>query len=198
VGIGRKKRSRVARSERQQASGRNNSSRTLSPAVRFVVRFLVSLVVLGFLYSYLTATFDRYLMPLLEFTTAASGFAASALSGNVFWSGKLITYNGFTLEIIDECTGLLEMVIYMAAVISYLTTIRKKVLGIAFGLGTIYMLNIIRIVFLLIVGSFSAGLFRFMHLYFWQATLIIMIAAVWVAWLLLVVNREKRAVAVSG
>ena len=198
MGIGRTKRSRAPRSERQQTSGKNSKTRSLSPAVRFIVRFLISLVVLGFVYSYLTATFDRCLIPLLEFTTAASGYAASALSGDVFWNGQLVTYNGFTLQIIDECTGLLEMVIYMAAVISYLTTVRKKVLGIVLGLAAIYILNVFRIVFLLIAGAYSPGLFKFMHLYFWQATLIIMIAAVWVAWLFLVVYREKRTVAVSG
>ena len=65
-------------------------------------------------------------------------------------------------------------------------------------LPAIYLFNILRIFVLLIVGSTSKRAFDFMHLYFWQATLILMIATVWVGWLMLVVYREKKPVAVSS
>ena len=105
---------------------------------------------------------------------------------------------GFAVEIIDECTGLLEIVIFMAAVLSFGTTIRKKALGLLLGIPAIYLFNVLRIIVLVLVGAYWPGAFDFMHTYFWQVTLILMIGSVWVGWLYLVVYREKNPVAVSS
>lgn len=169
----------------------------LSPVLRFVVTFLVTLGVLGVLYALVTAKYHDKLTWIMELTATISGFMLSLFTGNGSWAGKMCSYQTFTVEIIDECTGLLEMVIYSAAVVSFATTIRKKLLGLALGIPVIYAFNIIRIIFLLVIGSYSMKVFDFMHLYFWQATLIIMISAVWIGWLYLVVYREKRSLAVS-
>jgi archaeosortase B (VPXXXP-CTERM-specific) len=102
------------------------------------------------------------------------------------------------VEIIDECTGLFEMLIYIAAVAAFSTSIRKRLLGMAIGIPAIFLFNLARIIFLLLAGAYSKSLFDFMHLYFWQATLIIMISSVWIGWLYLVVYREKRTLEVSS
>jgi len=60
------------------------------------------------------------------------------------------------------------------------------------GLPALYLFNVLRIIFLTVVGVYYHDLFDFMHLYFWQATLILMITSVWVMWILLVVSREKK------
>jgi len=171
---------------------------TLSPALKFVLSFLVSLAVLGLAYSHLTAKYHEHMEWLMDATATATGAAVSVFSDGVYCSGKFVSYNGFSVEIIDECTGLLEMVIYLAAVVSFSASIRKKLIGIATGVPAIYLFNLLRIVVLLVVGSMSKRLFDFMHLYFWQATLILMIATVWIGWLILVVYREKKPVAVSS
>jgi exosortase H (IPTLxxWG-CTERM-specific) len=170
----------------------------LSPALKFVLSFLVSLAVLGLAYSHLTAKYHDNILWLMDFTATACGFVLSIFSNAVNYSGKYVSYNGFSVEIIDECTGLLEMVIYLAAVVSFSASIRKKLIGIVTGVPAIYLFNILRIIVLLIAGSMSKSIFDFMHLYFWQATLILMIATVWIGWLVLVVYREKKPVAVSS
>ncbi len=170
----------------------------LSPALKFVLTFILSLVILGAIYSYFTARYHDQLGWVMETTASFSGWIASLFSSNVTYSERYITYNGFAVEIIDECTGMLEMVIYLAAVISFSTTIKKKLIGIAAGIPAIYVFNILRIYFLMVAGASSRKLFDFMHLYFWQATLIIMIASVWIGWLYLVVYREKKPVTVSS
>lgn len=188
----------------ESADDRNDSKLTkqekkplLSPVIRFIIAFIISLGILGTLYAQVTASYHDKLVWLMELTAAVSGFILSVFTGNGSWAGSMCSYNEFTVAIIDECTGLLEMVIYSAAVISFGTTIRKKLLGLAFGIPVIYSFNIIRIILLMVVGSYSMKTFDFMHLYFWQATLIIMISAVWIGWLYLVVYREKRPLAVS-
>jgi len=169
----------------------------LSPAVRFVLSFMVSLLVLGSLYAFVTARYSDTSW-LLDSTAAVVGWATSLISDAVSYSGCFVTYDGFTVEIIDECTGLFEMVIYLAAVVSFSTSVKKKLIGVAMGIPAIYLFNVVRIFVLLLAGAHSQELFKFMHLYFWQVTLILMIGTVWVVWLYLVVYREtKRTVAVS-
>ena len=46
------------------------------------------------------------------------------------------------------------------------------------------------IMVLIMVGHVYPAGFDFMHLYFWQATLIIMITSVWALWIFQVVIRE--------
>ena len=131
-------------------------------------------------------------------TAGITSFISRIVATNVYWAGKIVVVDGFSVEIIDECTGLLEMVIFFAAVIAFSTTWKKKGIGLLIGIPVIYLFNLIRIVVLLLVGSRSQSLFYFMHLYFWQVTLIVMIASVWIGWLYLVVYREKKPLAIPA
>jgi exosortase H (IPTLxxWG-CTERM-specific) len=167
--------------------------------VRFVLLFLVGLLIVGYGYSYLSATHHEGLVWLTETTATLSGGLASVFSGDVTWSGQFVTYRGFAVEIIDECTGVFEMVIYIVAVLAFSASIRHKIVGIVAGVPIIYLFNVIRVWVLMVAGATSWDLFVFLHLYLWQVTLVLIIASVWIGWLYLVVFREKKGtVAVSG
>jgi archaeosortase B (VPXXXP-CTERM-specific) len=166
--------------------------------LRFVITFLAFLVLGGIVFSQLLSRFHEQVLWLMDLTASIVGLAMSLFSSNVSFSGATVIFNGFSVEIIDECTGLFEMLIYVAAVLAYSASIKKKLLGIALGVPAIFIFNIVRIAVLLIAGASSLRLFDFMHLYFWQATLIIMIATAWVGWLYLVVYREKKTIPVSA
>lgn len=180
-----------------KAANKKKKSLKLNPALKFVILFIIILIILGFSYAYLTASHIDKMESFLEFITTITGGAASFFSGEVQYYNKIIIYNGFSVEIIDECTGLLEIIIYLSAVLAFSTTIKKKLIGIAIGIPAIFIFNIIRIFVLLFIGANSKTLFDFMHLYFWQATLILMIGSIWVGWLYLVVFREKRSADIS-
>ena len=97
----------------------------------------------------------------------------------------------FNVLIIEECTGIFEVLIFLAAVLAYPTGWVDKLIGIALGVPILYAFNIARILVLLWVGRFHNELFEFMHIYFWQATLILMITSVWLLWILKVVRRDE-------
>ncbi len=166
--------------------------------LRFVLTFAALLVVLGGAYAWVSSTWHTQFLWLMESTATLSGVILSPFSDNVQWHGQICSFNHFQVRIIDECTGVFEMVIFAAAVLAYPTTRRKKLFGLLLGIPVIYLFNLLRIVVLVVVGSQSYRTFEFMHLYFWQVTLIIIIASIWIAWLLLVVHREKKPLAVSG
>jgi exosortase H (IPTLxxWG-CTERM-specific) len=168
------------------------------PVLRFVLTFVVLLAVLGGAYAWVSSTWHDQFLWLMESTATLSGVVLSPFSDNVRWDGQICSFNYFDVRIIDECTGVFEMVIFAAAVLAFPTTWRKKLLGLLLGIPAIYLFNLLRIVLLLVVGSHSYRTFEFMHLYFWQVTLIVIIATIWIGWLMLVVYREEESLAVSG
>jgi exosortase H (IPTLxxWG-CTERM-specific) len=163
--------------------------------IMFVVSFLVILTVGAVLYPYFSISMAEELRGFMALTATICGGIMDLFSGNVNVVDRYMTFRGFSVEIIEECTGIFEMLIFLAALLSYPASWRSKLIGALSGLPLLYLFNIARIVFLSVVGVYYRNLFEFMHLYFWQATLILMITTVWVLWILLVVSREKKSAA---
>ena len=70
------------------------------------------------------------------------------------------------------------------------THLRDKGIGILLGLPILYALNVLRILVLLVAGSQFPESFEFMHIYFWQATLVLMVSAVWLLWIFTIVQND--------
>ena len=130
---------------------------------------------------------------MAELTATLASGSVEIFSDVVKQKGTMILFGGFAVEIIEECTGLYEMLIYAAAVLAFPTTVLSRGIGIAMGVPILYAINVGRIIFLLLIGRFYPEIFDFMHLYFWQATLILMITGVWLLWIFVVVRRETPA-----
>ncbi|MDA8084798.1 MAG: hypothetical protein M0024_14170 [Nitrospiraceae bacterium] len=117
-------------------------------------------------------------------------FTASAVAD--FWkmfmipvtsSDTAVTFLGFTMNIIFECTALQYALIFLAAVLAFQGhSIRYKAIGILAGLGSIFALNILRLGILGFVGRYFGGAFRFVHLYLWQGLFAIAVLLMWVLW----------------
>jgi exosortase H (IPTLxxWG-CTERM-specific) len=105
-------------------------------------------------------------------------------------SGIVVTFEGFSVQIITECTGLFESVILVSAILAYKATWRERLLGIVLGVGTLYLMNVLRIAFLLVVGRHAPDLFEFAHVYFWQTLLAIFITVIWLVWIHYFVSDE--------
>ena len=112
-------------------------------------------------------------------------------SGIAFLMG-VVQLGGFGVRIIEECTGIFEAIIFVAAVLAFPTSLARKAIGVALGVPLLYVVNVLRILVLLVVGSSWPAVFEFMHLYFWQATLILMITSVWLLWIFKVVRHGKQ------
>lgn len=91
--------------------------------------------------------------------------------------------SGMALEIILECTGVYEMIILSSIILAYPTHIRNKLFGIIFGIVTIYILNMIRIISISYVLLNYADKFDFVDKYLWQTSLVIFISLTYIIWL---------------
>lgn len=161
-----------------------------NPAYRFVVLFLVYLGVIAWGYPVFRENYVGVIDALAELTAAAQYYAFGLFTDRVSLSGKVVSFQGFAVHIIEECTGIYEVLIFCAAVLAYPTIWKDKWLGLGLGIPLLYLFNVLRIGVLLLVGKFQPEYFDFMHLYFWQATLILMITSVWLLWITQVVNRD--------
>ena len=164
-----------------------------NPAHGFVARFALFLGVQVALYPIATRRWFSAIEALTAATARVDYLLLRALGADARLEGNLVEFGGFGVRIIEECTGIYEAIIYVASVLAFPTSLRKKAIGIALGVPLLYAANVLRILVLLGVGRFSPGLFDFMHLYFWQATLILMITSVWLLWIFQVVRRETPA-----
>jgi archaeosortase B (VPXXXP-CTERM-specific) len=169
-----------------------------NPAYRFVGLFALYLALIAVGYPWLT---KRAISAVEAITTATAVIGTGILSlvtDEASRSGSLMQLGTFGVLIIEECTGIFEMLIFMAAVLAYPTGWRDKLLGFALGIPLLYLFNLARIIVLLWIGRFHNELFEFMHIYFWQATLILMITSVWLLWILKVVRRVEPPAATGA
>ena len=158
------------------------------PSHRFVPLFL------GFLWILTTLTYKIPLTTIDQFLEATAWLdykLIDAFFDNVSWRGATLTHDGFSVQVIAECTGLFEAVILVSAVLAYKATWRERAVGILLGVSVLYLLNIIRIGFLLLVGRYAPQYFDFAHIYFWQSLLIVYITAIWLCWIHYFVRDEK-------
>jgi archaeosortase B (VPXXXP-CTERM-specific) len=165
-----------------------------NPAWRFVLLFALLLGLLSLLYPLATKRWFGAVEALTA-GTARAVHAVVSVSGDASRDGNLVRLGGFSVRIIEECTGVFEAIIFAAAVLAYPTGLAKKAIGLALGVPLLYVFNVLRILVLLVVGDRWPALFEFMHVYFWQATLILMITSVWLLWIQKVVRHGAPTVA---
>jgi archaeosortase B (VPXXXP-CTERM-specific) len=150
-----------------------------SRVLRFLGIYLFYIVLFTGIYVFFQ---DRF--------TFLSTMTANALSGvlSVFGVdsssyGQSVYMNGFSVMIIDECTGMYELLVYAGCVLAYPTTLRNKFLGIALGIPAMIIVNMLRLVFLSFVGMMYPALFSYVHYYLWQVTFIFLIVMFILLWI---------------
>jgi archaeosortase B (VPXXXP-CTERM-specific) len=161
-----------------------------NPAYRFVFLFLVYLGGIAYGYPIFRERYVWLVDAMATFTARVEYHIFSIFSSHVTISKQVVAFKGFAVHIIEECTGVYEVLIFAAAVLAFPTIWAKKGVGLGLGVPLLYLFNVIRIAVLMLVGRYAPEYFDFMHLYFWQATLILMITSVWLLWITQVVNRD--------
>lgn len=157
------------------------SVRENKEALKYVVLFLAFCFAFYLVYYFLTL---RGSLSILKNLTASILGAILSLAGmNAAVNGAVLSVNGFGLEIIDECTAVFSSIVYCSCVLAYPTTLKKKGLGIAFGVPSLYAINILRLFILALVGLFYPGMFEFVHVYLWQVSFIIFVVVIFLLWL---------------
>ena len=162
-----------------------------NPAYRFVLLFALLLGAESVAYPVVTKQFFGPIQALTRGTARIEYGVLRPFTPEASLDDNLVKLGGFSVRIIEECTGIFEMIIFVAAVVAFPTSWPRRAIGLAFGLPLLYLFNLVRIVVLLVVGRYAPSSFEFMHVYFWQATQIVMITSVWLLWIFKVVRRGE-------
>lgn len=157
------------------------------PSRRFVPLFLLYLAGLTILSGRIP---QESITALLRATAWLDYRLLRLFSDGARLDGILVSLDGFTVQVISECTGLFEAVILVSAVLAYRASWRERLLGAVLGTGLLYLVNVIRIAFLVVLGRHLPGLFDFAHVYLWQTLMVAYITAIWLAWIHYGVSHE--------
>ena len=168
-----------------------------NPAYRFVLLFLPYLGLVSIAYPLVIEHHGGIIQAFIHATAQIEYWILWPIAETITVNEKLVSYNGFPVRIIDECTGIYEMLIFTSAVLAFPTRWRKKFWGLVLGCPLIYLFNVVRIAVLMVVGRYHPIAFDFMHLYFWQATMIVWITLVWLLWIMKVVRDDEDLGAVD-
>lgn len=160
--------------------------------IRFYVLFAGLIIVVAVLYPVLCNLFKEPLMKFMALTATLTGGLLKALGNSATVSGRTVSTRGFSVEIVYECLGIVEMLYFTAAVVAFPSDLKKKLLGILIFFPVIFVANIFRCAFLVVAGNRSASAFNFVHTYFFQIGMILFIAIFWLIWIKTVVRYEGK------
>ncbi len=153
--------------------------------IRFAGLYLLYIAILTLLY--ITVKDDLQFMR--DWTANGLAVILNLLGVENSQMGSYVYLENISLRVIDECTGIYEILVYSSCVLAYSTTYAKKTIGIVFGIPAILGINMIRLVSLSFVGIWSPEMFDYVHYYLWQITLLIIIAIVVIVWIEKVVKK---------
>jgi archaeosortase B (VPXXXP-CTERM-specific) len=121
--------------------------------------------------------------PITYFTTLITGSILKIFYSSVTINGfHIVSKSGIDMEIIYECTGIYGIIVYSSAILATWFPTYEKLKGIIIGVPIIYGANILRLVFLFVASLIYPPAFEFLHTYFWQLFLIIVVVLLFYFW----------------
>lgn len=95
------------------------------------------------------------------------------------------------LEIVRGCDGAGVLFLLIAAVVAFPGGWRRKLIGLAIGIGLIYCINLIRIVSLYFIVAYQPAWFMLIHSYI-APTLMVILACAYFAWWVFGAEKSHR------
>jgi exosortase H (IPTLxxWG-CTERM-specific) len=148
--------------------------------------FLLFVVLLAVLFGLELTPFvqDWFVTPWTNALAAISTWIVTLFDGNVVATGKIMRSgsNGFAVSIEAGCNGVEATLVLLAAMLAFPAPWRHKVVGLVIGVIAVQLLNIVRVISLFYLGQWNYGVFEWMHLYVWQALIMLDVLVVWLIW----------------
>lgn len=164
-------------------------------SIKFLTAFLAVFILLNAVIYFVP-------MEVLERPIADALLSYLQING---YEGKIIEQtpvlielvNGVKIEISYLCTGLLEMIVLISAIIASLgISWRKRLLGIVVGVGLTQAFNLMRIIITtdLILRTDSIEIIEFVHNFLFRLTLFIVIVGIYAAWFYWATKKVKKKI----
>jgi exosortase/archaeosortase family protein len=147
--------------------------------IGFVVRLLI---------GWALAIVALSLLPGIDRTAVAGtvwsvNAALRAIAFHPEITGATIRLGGAALQIIPECTPVMPVLLLAIAMFAYPAPGRWKLAGVAAGIAALWIYNVIRMLALIATLAVRPAWFQFMHVYLWQSVTLLVVCALFLAWL---------------
>ncbi|MCK5059520.1 MAG: hypothetical protein KAT34_22915 [Candidatus Aminicenantes bacterium] len=100
-----------------------------------------------------------------------------------YYNSIVFSSQGFAIEIINKCTGILQVAFFASGVLAYRCPFIKKIPGFITGILVISVFNLTRIVTLFFIGVYAPSWFAIFHGVIWEFGMIIVTFSMWLFWL---------------
>ncbi len=146
--------------------------------------FLFVLFLLGFYFLYEMRPLRELREPAREWTASAASSALGVLRVENVRLRDTVELKGGThaFQIIDECTGIFAIMIYLAFVLAFPCGFRERAVGALLGIVVLLVLNLARLVAAGIILRYSPEVFVFVHDYVWQIVFIFIAVGLAFGW----------------
>lgn len=132
---------------------------------------------------------------LLNFQARISNFVLNLIGQNTEVDGDVIYSDDFRVSIKGGCDGVEATALYVCAVLVFpLITWRKKIPGLLWGVGILFVINIFRISGLYLSGKYWPEAFDFLHLHGGVVIFTIISIILWMIWVSRVTKAPKENV----
>lgn len=156
-------------------------------ANRRALRFLLLLgLIFGVSYFILEITPGVRLGVIKRFTVLLAGAVAAVINlfgGGAVADGTLVKSPAFILDITLGCDGVEATSLYLAGVLAYPASWRARLIGLAAGLPSIQVINVIRLVGLYYSGIHLSSAAEVIRVYVAQTVVILFATAILIIWL---------------
>jgi exosortase/archaeosortase family protein len=162
------------------------AERPLRPLAGFILRFVGGWIAVFALTAWVPGL-ERWAVTQ---TVASLEGAAKLIHLACRPAGSLLTLGGAQIEIIPDCTPLMPIAALWIAIFAFPASWRWKLWGFTVGAVVLWVYNLLRILALVPVLLWRPGWFEFIHIYLWQTLTLLIVFALFVAWL----GAQRRAV----
>lgn len=159
--------------------------RPLPTQKEIIIKFCVRFAVLsGFLYVLLNWLPSAVITGPLNRQTAEMTAVLLRLFGlRPVVNGVFLSAGGFSIKIITECSAIFAAILFFSFVMAYPASARQRALGLLFGIPFLFTANLLRIVFVFLVGMYYLPLFEYAHVYIGQIVMILFVLLSSMTWL---------------
>jgi len=152
------------------------------PVVRFVLTFLVGLLLFQLVFFQVTDE-TSWFRTYLEWNTAWAAALLRVVGFDARSSGNLLTVvGGGAVRVLRGCDGLQPMAYYVLAVLAFPAPVRRRLLGAAGGLLAFPLLNVVRIATLVLLDRDHKDVFEVAHVTVWPTVFIFLALLLWLLW----------------
>ena len=129
---------------------------------------------------------ESWYAPLNHLTAWLAGYLiqlSTQMSPQVH--GTQINLDGFSVNVISECSAVHLIVLYAAFIYTYPAPRVRKWIGLIVGAAMLFVINVIRIAAVTLTGRYFPHMFEVVHIYFGQLGMlsaVVFICLIWCRW----------------